>query len=162
MDKIIREMLDLSRIESNLLELKFEDVSLGEVCGEIINRYDQICKEKSIGVNFEGDKVIKADGTLILRVIDNFFVNALQSTPDGGTIKIKVSQDTVEVYNSGSHIPEDQINEIWQPYKKADVSRGSTKGTGLGLAIARKILELYNFSYGAKNSDDGVIFWFRF
>lgn len=69
---------------------------------------------------------------------------------------------TLEVYNSGSHIFEDKMNEIWLPYKKADASRSNKKGTGLGLSISRAILELYKFSYGAKNSDDGVIFWFKF
>ncbi|NLI91217.1 MAG: ATP-binding protein [Peptococcaceae bacterium] len=54
------------------------------------------------------------------------------------------------------------MNEIWQPYKKADASRNNTKGTGLGLAISRAILELYQFSYGVQNSDNGVKFWFKF
>lgn len=162
MDKIIREMLELSRLESDLLPIKFEDVYLGEVCAEIIDRYKQVSAEKSIVTHLEGDAVIKADHSLIERVLDNFFVNAIDSTPDGGTILIKIVDNTFEFYNSGSHIPEEMISEIWQPYKKADASRSNTKGTGLGLAISRTILELYQFSYGAKNSDGGVIFWFKF
>ena len=162
MDKIIREMLDLSRLESDFLQIKFEAVPLGEVCREIINRYDQVCNERSIRVHLEGDAVIKADASLIERVIDNFFVNALDNTPDGGEICIRISGCMLEFYNSGSHIPEERMDEIWQPYKKADAARSNTKGTGLGLSICRAILELYKFSYGAKNIDDGVIFWFKF
>jgi signal transduction histidine kinase len=45
---------------------------------------------------------------------------------------------------------------------KADLSRSHSQGTGLGLAIARAILELHGFSYGAKNHDEGVVFWFKF
>jgi len=162
MDKIIREMLELSRLESDLLPIKFEEVSLGEVCAEIIERYKQESAEKSILTHLEGDAVIKADHSLMARVIDNFFVNALDSTPDGGTIRISIVDNRFEFYNSGSHIPEEKLREIWLPYRKADASRGNTKGTGLGLAIARTILELYHFSYGAQNGDDGVIFWFEF
>ncbi|HWQ43735.1 MAG TPA: HAMP domain-containing sensor histidine kinase [Desulfosporosinus sp.] len=162
MDKIIREMLELSRLEADVWPIKFEEVSLGEVCAEIIERYKQISAEKSILTYLEGDAVIKADHSLMERVIDNFFVNALDSTPDGGTIRIRMVDNRFEFYNSGSYIPEEKLSEIWQPYKKADVSRSNTKGTGLGLAISRTILELYQFSYGAKNSDDGVIFWFKF
>ena len=110
----------------------------------------------------EGDAVIKTDRSLMERVIDNFYTNALDHTPDGGTIRIRNSGNTLEFYNSGSHIPEEKLEEIWQPFKKADESRGNTKGTGLGLAISRTILELYRFHYGARNSDDGVIFWFKF
>ncbi|HWQ78262.1 MAG TPA: HAMP domain-containing sensor histidine kinase [Anaerovoracaceae bacterium] len=162
MDKIIREMLELSKLESDRLLLKIEDVSLGEVCNGIMNRYNQICCEKSITVSREGDAVIKADRTLAGRVTDNFFVNALDHTPDGGTIRIRITDTTFEFYNSGSRIPEEKLNEIWQPYQKADTSRGNTKGTGLGLSISRTILELYQFPYGAQNSDNGVIFWFKF
>ncbi|MCO1604448.1 sensor histidine kinase [Desulfosporosinus nitroreducens] len=162
MDKIIREMLELSRLECDVWPIKFEEVSLGEVCAEIIERYKQVSAEKSILTHLEGDAVIKADHSLMARVIDNFFVNALDSTPDGGTIRISIADNRFEFYNSGSYIPEEKLREIWQPYRKADASRGNTKGTGLGLAISRTILELYHFSYGAQNSDQGVIFWFEF
>lgn len=162
MDKIIRQMLDLSRLESDSSQIRFEDVSLGEVCGEIIDRYKHICNEKSITTHLEGEAVAKADRTLIDRVIDNFFVNALESTPDGGIIRITIGSDTLEFFNSGSHIPEEKKEEIWQPYKKADASRGSTKGTGLGLSISSKILQLHKFPHGAENSGDGVVFWFKF
>lgn len=162
MDKIIREMLELSRLESNQSAIQFEDVSLGKTCAELVSRYRQVCEERSIAVHFEGDAVVKADGSLMERVIDNFFVNALDYTPDGGTIEIRISDNTLEFYNSGSHIPEENMHEIWEPYKKADESRSSTKGTGLGLSISRTILESYQFEYGARNSDHGVVFWFRF
>ncbi len=162
MDKIIQEMLELSRLESDLFPVEFEDVSLGEVCAEIAKRYSQVCAERRITTYLEGDAVVKADHSLIARVIDNFFVNALDNTPEGGTIGIRITENTLEFYNSGSHIPEDKMDEIWLPYKKVDASRSNTKGTGLGLSIARTILELYKFSYGVKNSDEGVSFWFKF
>lgn len=160
MDRIIREMLELTRLESDSLEIKFEDISLSQLCNEIINRYKQVCDEKSIITRLEGDAVVKADRSLIRRVIDNFFINAIDHMPKGGKICIRILDKTLEVYNSGSRIPEDKINEIWLPFKKGDVSRSNTKGTGLGLAISRAILESHKFSYGARNNGDGVIFWF--
>ncbi|MTI85583.1 MAG: HAMP domain-containing histidine kinase [Firmicutes bacterium] len=162
MDKIIREMLELSRLESDSFPIKYEDVSLREVGTEVINRYTQACVEKSIVTYLEDDAAIKADKSLIARVIDNFFINALDNTPKGGTIRMKIFDNKFEIYNSGSHIPEEKINEIWQPYKKAYASRSNTKGTGLGLSISRTVMELHQFSYGAKNVDDGVVFWFKF
>lgn len=162
MDKIIRQMLDLSRLESDSLEMKFDNVSLNEICNEIINRYKQVCDEKSITTYLGGDAVVMADRSLIGRVIDNFFINAIDNMAEGGKICIRIFAHTLEVYNSGSHIPEEKIAEIWLPFKKGDISRGNTKGTGLGLAISRSILESHKFPYGAKNSEDGVIFWFKF
>ncbi|AQS59881.1 sensor histidine kinase [Desulforamulus ferrireducens] len=162
MDKIIHKMLELTRLESDSLQIKFEDVALDEVCKKIIDRYKLVGEDKSITISLEGKALIKADYSLIARVVDNFLVNAIENTPEGGSIKIRIFDDTVEIYNSGSRIPQDKIDEIWLPFKKGDVSRSHTKGTGLGLAISRAILELHNFSYGAENRVEGVIFWFRF
>ncbi|NLB88703.1 MAG: HAMP domain-containing histidine kinase, partial [Syntrophomonadaceae bacterium] len=162
MDKIITDMLELSRLESEIFSLHFEKVSLEEICRQIIERYQLVCSEKNIETSLEGEAVIEADCRLIDRVIDNFFINAVNNTPDDGIIRIKISSDTLEIYNSGSHIPEEEINAIWNPYKKVDLSRSNSKGTGLGLSIARGILEKHGFSYGARNSNEGVVFWFKF
>lgn len=162
MDVIIREMLELSRLEYQQFMPEYQDVALGKVCSDIINCYAEVSNEKNLSVSLEGDALVKADNSLIVRVIDNLFINALDNTPGGGKIKIKIFDDTLEIYNSGSHIPDEKLKEIWQPYKKADESRSNTKGTGLGLSIVSSILEMHKFSYGAENCDAGVIFWFKF
>jgi len=162
MDRIIRKMLELTKIESHSLEVKFEDISLNQSCNKIIHRYKQVCDERFISTHLEGNAIVKADRSLIERVIDNFFINAIDHMPKGGKIDIRIVDNTLEVYNSGSNIPEEKIDEIWLPFNKGDASRSNTKGTGLGLAISRTILELHNFTYGARNSEDGVIFWFKF
>lgn len=162
MDKIIRTMLNLSRLESDSWQIQWEEVSLNQLGKKIISRYQPVGEEKSITFHLEGEAIIKADSALMERVMNNFFVNALEHTPDGGTISIKITKDRLELYNSGSHIPQENLPEIWQPYKKADVSRSHTKGTGLGLSIAGRILESHGFAYGAENTEDGVVFWFRF
>lgn len=162
MDVIIREMLELSKLKSKQFKPIYQDVALGKVCSDIISRYSEVSREKLLTVSLEGDEVVKADISLIDRVIDNLFVNALDNTPSGGRIKISIFDNKLEIYNSGSHIPDEKLIEIWQPYKKVDESRNNTRGTGLGLSIVSIILELHGFSYGAENSDTGVIFWFKF
>lgn len=162
MDRIIREMLEFTTLESDSLEITIKDFSLNKLCNEILNHYKQVCVEKRITTILQGEAHIKADSSLIGKVIDNFFINAIENMPEGGEICITISDNTLEVYNNGSHIPEEKIEEIWLPFKKGDVSRGNTKGTGLGLTISRSILELHKFQYGSRNSEDGVIFWFKF
>ncbi|NLJ59277.1 MAG: HAMP domain-containing histidine kinase [Tissierellia bacterium] len=162
MDKIIHQMLDMTKLESDSFEIKVEEVSLREISGEIINRYKSICDEKFIEVDLSGEAFIKADKSLLERVIDNFFVNAIENTLEGGNIKIEILSDAFEIYNRGNHIPEDIIKDIWLPYKRGDSERSNTKGTGLGLSIARSILELHKFPYGVRNKDKGVTFWFKF
>lgn len=161
MDNIIRQMLDMSKIESDSFDLKLIDISFAEMSNEIVRRYSQICGDKNISISVEGDTLVKADRSLIERVIDNFIINALDNTPEDGTINIKISSDKFEIYNSGSQIPENKVDEIWLPYKKGNPEREASKGTGLGLSISRRILELHKFSYGASNREDGVVFWFK-
>jgi signal transduction histidine kinase len=161
MDKIIREMLDLSRLESGSFQIRYEEVSIGEVAERLLERYHEVCCEKTITASLEGDASIKADPSLLERVMDNFFINAVEHTPAGGKIHIKINDHTLEVFNSGSQIPEDVMGEIWQPYQKGENATGQTKGTGLGLSISREILGRFQFQYGAKNVDAGVVFWVR-
>ncbi|WP_313164700.1 HAMP domain-containing sensor histidine kinase [Sedimentibacter sp.] len=162
MDEIIKKMLEMSKLSSDSFEINIEDVSLNDISVKIINRYKNICDEKHIKTYIDGEAVIKADKALIERVIDNFFVNALDNMDDGGVIRISIQDNTFEIYNNGSHIPEDIINDIWLPYKKGNADRSNTKGSGIGLSIVRTILELHKFPYGAENKEDGVTFWFKF
>jgi signal transduction histidine kinase len=162
MDAIILEMLELSKLESDQYQMSIEEVSLESVCRSLIDRYSLLCAERSISIELEGDAVVKADYSLILRAIDNFFTNAIEHTPEGGEIEIRIADGRFEFYNSGSRIPEDKIMDIWKPFLKADESRSNSKGSGLGLSITSTILELFHFSYGAENRDDGVVFWFVF
>jgi signal transduction histidine kinase len=161
MDKIIKEMLEVSRLEDGLYPSKTEELSLYLISLEIINRYQQVSEENSIKTLLEGDALVLGDESFIIRVIDNFYINALEHTKVGGSIQITINDSVFEIFNSGSHVPDDMLDEIWLPYKKVDESRSNTKGTGLGLSIARTILDYYNYSYGVRNTEDGVVFWFR-
>lgn len=162
MDHIIRVMLDLAKLEAAAPSPAYRPVALHELCREIMARYEDICREKNIHVHLEGEQILQADQDLLRRVIDNFFTNALQHTPEGGAIRLKISEHSFEICNTGSPIPEDMLQKIWQPYYKADAARTHTKSTGLGLAIAARILQAHGFSYGVKNTDNGVTFWFKF
>lgn len=162
MDQIIRNMLEMGRLEGDSLRLDLEDMALAEACQTIIERYKPVWEEKEITTSLAGDAEIRADYSLLSRVLDNFFVNALDNTPMGGRIDIEIGEGKFQIFNSGSFIPEDKISEIWLPFRKGDTARSNSKGTGIGLAIASTILELHKFSYGAENREDGVVFWLQY
>ena len=83
MDKIIHQMLDMAKLESDSFKIEFDEVSLSEISNKIINRYKSVCDEKSITVSLTGEVVIQGDKSLLERVVDIFFVNALEITVDG-------------------------------------------------------------------------------
>ncbi len=67
----------------------------------------------------------------------------------------------VEVYNSGSHIPDEDLGRIWDKFFKVDRSHSRKYGgSGIGLSIVKAIAETHGGSCGAENRDDGVVFWF--
>jgi signal transduction histidine kinase len=161
MDRIIINMLEFTKYDSDKLVPRYTEVPLHEVCTVLINRYTQQCTERSITIKSDGEAVIKTDYMLIEKVLDNFFTNALANTEEGGEISIKIINKALEFYNSESHIPEEELKDIWEPFVKSDKSRGKSKGTGLGLSIVGNILKSLGFTYGVYNKEDGVVFWFR-
>ncbi|WP_426350274.1 sensor histidine kinase [Alloiococcus sp. CFN-8] len=160
MDGIIKEMLELSRLESGNVRLNKEELSLNELSQSVYNRYVEVINEKNIHFTIEGEATILGDRNLILKVIDNFIINAVSFTPENGRIEIEITDKAYGIFNSGSHIPEDKIDDIWTAYTKGDDSRRISQGTGLGLHIAGEILKLHKLVYGARNTGDGVRFWF--
>ena len=68
----------------------------------------------------------------------------------------------MSVFNTGGSIPEDDIEHIWEKFYKVDKahSRGYG-GSGIGLSIVKAIIEAHGGSYGVRNRDNGVEFWFE-
>lgn len=160
MDRTIQEMLELSRLDPKVFTPQFQNISLGQVCSSVLERYRELCEEKEIQTTLTGEAIINADGLLIERVIDHFFVNAMKNIcQKGERIEIAISPNQLTLHNSGSRIPEAMMEDIWQTEKKSSAAR---KNGGFGLSISRTILDLHQFSYGAENKGDGVTFWFAF
>lgn len=95
----------------------------------------------------------------------NFITNAIRYTSDKEDIIISTIDETnhikVCIENKGAHIEEEQLDKIWDRFYRVDVARQRSQGgTGIGLAISKNILELHDAEYGAKNTEDGVLFYF--
>jgi hypothetical protein len=165
MDKIVLEMLELSKMEAKAYELKLEEFCLNKLVEEILKKHEKIFDEKNIHINYSADKVynLSADYMLMERVINNLLSNAVYHTEENKTISITLNNNTFNIENEGQHIPKDKINLIWDTFYRADSSRDrSERRTGIGLAIVKNILQLHSLSFGVENSKSGVKFWFKF
>lgn len=165
MDKIVLEMLDLSKMEAKAYELKIEEFCVNKLIEEILKKHEKIFDEKNLHINYSADKVynLSADYMLMERVINNLLSNAVYHTEENKTINITLNNNTFNIENEGQHIPKDKINLIWDTFYRADSSRDrSERRTGIGLAIVKNILQLHNLSFGVENSEIGVKFWFKF
>ncbi|KEI80397.1 sensor histidine kinase [Clostridium botulinum] len=168
MDNLVQELLDLSKLESATYELNVQKFDCMELLRNIVNKYSIMMEERNINFCCElKDKAVfvYADKSRIEQVVMNFITNAIFNTPENKTIILKTEIQkefiTISVFNEGSHIKETEIHKIWEKFYRADKSRSKkTGGTGLGLAICKQILEKHGSLYGAKNTEDGVRFYF--
>lgn len=161
-NELVLAMLEYSKLESDTITLDIEDVDLLEIVDEAVDSMMYLFRKKNIHLETELDSVIiKADRFKIQMVINNFISNALRYTNENKKIIIHLDQNGFSIENEGAHIPEEEKQKIWLTFHKVDKSRNE-EGTGLGLAICRAALDLHHFSYGVKNTETGVLFYFCF
>lgn len=113
--------------------------------------------------------MVWADSFLIEEVFTNYFSNAVNHVEEIGGEKIidiklipqEENRVRISVFNTGKPIPEDSLPHIWEKFYKVDKARTRAYGgSGIGLSIVKAIMEQMHESYGVKNYDNGVEFWF--
>ncbi|MBI2864587.1 MAG: HAMP domain-containing protein [Chloroflexi bacterium] len=153
MTQMVRELLELSRIESGQVDFKMEPTDFGPLVRQTVERMKAQAERAGIELATEvtGDlPIVVADGERIRQVLVNLIHNAIKFTPPPGKIIVSVLPATepqvsgvaVSVADTGVGIPADDLARIFERFYKADKSR-SSGGTGLGLAIAKHIVQAH-------------------
>ena len=153
LEKLVSELFELSKLEANQVKPVKEPFFISELVNDISSKYQLIAKDKNIAITTFLSKELPpvfADVSLIERVMQNLIDNAMKFTPDGGKIIIKTNkrQNEVEitVADTGIGIPENEREQIFGRYYKANNFTDLKNSTGLGLAIIKKILDLHQSS----------------
>lgn len=151
LEKLINDLLDLSRLQSGKANLDIQEVNIVELITNISNKFQPILNSKNIEFRFSPPKkpiYILADGDRVEQLMIIFIDNAVKFTPEYGQIEIDLVEDNdiirIAVKDTGAGIPEEDMPYIWERFYKVDKSRsGKNSGTGLGLSIAKNIVELH-------------------
>lgn len=161
MDGSVRKMLELSRLETGVQALRREEFPLAALAQERLAA--AFPADGRLHTEFASDNeyMVNADRALLARALDALLENAVQHTPEGGCITVRIANGTLSVVNTGDAIPDHALPRLWETYYQADPSR-STKGDGLGLSIAKTVFDLHGYTCGAENTDAGPKFWFKF
>ena len=161
MDGSVRKMLELSRLEAGVQALRREEFPLAALAQERLAA--ALPADGSLHTEFASDSeyMVNADRALLARALDALLENAVQHTPGGGCITVRIANGVLSVANTGDAIPNHALPRLWEAYYQADPSR-STKGDGLGLSIAKTVFDLHGYTCGAENTDAGPKFWFKF
>lgn len=161
MDGSVRKMLELSRLETGVQALRREEFPLAALAQERLAA--ALPADGSLRTELAADNeyMVNADRALLARALDALLENAVQHTPEGGCITVRIVNGMLSVANTGDAIPNHALPRLWEAYYQADPSR-STKGDGLGLSIAKTVFDLHGYTCGAENTDAGPKFWFKF
>lgn len=161
MDGSVRKMLELSRLETGVQALRREEFPLAALAQERLAA--ALPADGRLHTEFASDNeyTVNADRALLARALDALLENAVQHTPEGGCITVRIANGMLSVGNTGDAIPDHALPRLWEAYYQADPSR-STKGDGLGLSIAKTVFDLHGYTCGAENTDAGPKFWFKF
>lgn len=168
---LVNDVLDISKLESDMERLCAARFNLTENILETTKRIEELLKSDGYQISFSSDAdvdvYVNADETKINRAFYNLLVNAVNYSGDSRIISVTqaVSGDRVRisVTDGGEGIAEEELPLIWDRYYKSGKShkRGVT-GTGLGLSIVKRIIELHGGSYGVQSEfGKGSTFWFE-
>jgi len=167
MDILVKDLLNLSALQSENLSINRINFNIEEVLKDIIGKMETVLKDNNVNITLEGEKqiTVNADPVKIEQIIINFLNNAINHLDKNKKIIITLlthnNKVRVSVFNTGKHIPAKFLDKIWTSFYKIDEARSREYGgTGLGLSIVKAIQKAHKNDYGVNNIKDGVEFWF--
>lgn len=173
MDKMVKQLLELTKLEYEKREFNNRSFNIVELEKEIVRTSQVMLDEKETRVIFETDEKIDvfADDMYISQIITNYLTNAIKHVKDiDGEKYIKITNQVLQdkqkaritVFNIGNNISEENLNRIWNRFFKVDEARNRDDGgSGIGLSIVRAIMNNYGNDYGVENKPNGVEFYFE-
>ena len=173
MSRMVGELLDFSMLDNQMSSMEMSRVNVSEMIEYLLLRYDAMFRKNEIKVEQEIEKNCFAYGNRMYleRAVNNYLMNAFQHTEQGKRIRITLKKEKkqirMEVYNDGAQIKEEQMEHIWDSFyttsqeKKPVTSENEVRNIGLGLFVVRKIVDKHKGSCGAKNMENGVLFWLQ-
>ena len=170
LNTLVSELFELSKLETKQVEPTIEPFPIAELVQDVVMQYEPRAEEQGIDVQAELPERharVEADIRLVERALSNLIDNAINYTPEGGAVCVRLDNEQdevcVEVADTGPGIPEDDLPHIFERFYRVDKSRDRDKGgAGLGLAIAKTILELHGRSLEVESTvGEGTTFRFR-
>ncbi|MBA5687824.1 sensor histidine kinase [Rugamonas apoptosis] len=163
MDKLVGELLTLSRLEAGALGAGQEEISMADLLQQIADdaSFEASSQHRGVVCDGEADVLVIGQADLLARAIENVVRNAIKHSPEGGTVllqlrpRLHARQLGIRVLDSGPGVAADELASIFQPFFRSSNTRNDTDGHGLGLAIAQHVVHAHGGGITASNQPEG-------
>jgi signal transduction histidine kinase/DNA-binding response OmpR family regulator/CHASE3 domain sensor protein len=145
---LINDILDLSKIEAGMLDVRPEPVAIARLIDDLVQGFQAMASDKQLALEVRAEaapELIDTDPSRLSQILRNLIANALKFTERGGVvIEVTTAESHVEVAvrDTGIGIPADQHEQIFEAFRQADGAERKPGGTGLGLSISRDLARL--------------------
>jgi PAS domain S-box-containing protein len=166
LQRMVEELLFLSRVDVGGLELELDEVDVAELVRAALGSADPAAAAKRIALEYDGPDALyaRADGDRLGQVFDNLVSNAIKFTPERGRVKVTLGTENgaivASVCDTGVGIPVAEQPRLFERFFRSSATR-DLPGTGLGLTIVRAIVEGHGGSVECTSNDgEGTTFTF--
>ncbi len=155
-------VLNLTKVENQTILTDISQFNLSEQIRSAILLLEEkwMCKNVDLQISFD-EYMVEANEELLKQVWINLIDNAVKFVPDYGTVALELLDEgeelSVSISNTGSDIPEDKQEKLFNKFYQADESH-ETQGNGLGLAIVKRIVDLHGGSVSVSSGDGITVF----
>lgn len=165
MERLIRDLLDVTRIERGRLSVQRRRCDVAKLFREGCEELGHVARENGVRLRCRVADLpeLDVDPERIRQVLANLVGNAVRYTPEGGVVTVEAAEDDgevrVSVSDTGPGIPREEIAHLFDPFWQGEGGKG--QGAGLGLAIVKGLVEAHGGRvWAATSSDTGATFCF--
>ena len=172
MDKLVKQLLELMKLEYGKMQFNNSEFNIVELENEILRKSKVMIEKEKIIIEDKpkGEIKVYADDFYIDQVLTNYITNAIKySIEINGEKKVRIENEIlkdknkvrIKIFNTFEQFSEEDMVRIWNRFYKVDMSRNRDNGgNGIGLSLVKAIMNNYGNSYGVKNVAGGVEFYF--
>ncbi len=167
MNRLVMQLMNLEQIENGSDALELMEFDLTEVIKGVLDNSRIMIEQAGANIVFDDSKSfpVYADEFKTEQVVTNYLTNALHHLDGEKIVKITCVRENgnikTTVFNTGTPIPEESLDKLWNKFYKVDKARTrSYGGSGIGLSIVKAIMEAHGQTCEAKNYENGVAFSF--
>lgn len=166
MKVLVDDLFEYIKVRHPSTQLNIMRFDMVQLIEQLAIDFELQLKDQQMNLSVEPSRpsvIMEGDSEQIVRLMNNLMTNALKYGAKGQDIKIEILSDnqmvTVRVMNTGSDLPDDPVNVIFDRFYRMEESRSpDIEGTGLGLAISKSIVDLHHGQITAKSEGDWTVF----